>query len=361
MDITPLNQWLPFKDYVVIAGPCSAESEEQVLKTAHSLKKIEKVKLFRAGIWKPRTRPNTFEGVGVRGLKWLQKVKKETGLKTCTEVANPFHIQAALDHDIDVLWIGARTTVNPFLVQEMADYLKGKDIPIMIKNPINADLSLWIGAIERFYNAGVKKIVGIHRGFSTARPSPYRNDPLWKIPIEIRQKIPKLSLICDPSHIAGSRDKIQEVSQKAFDLAMDGLMIESHPNPDKALSDQKQQIVPSNLLELLQQLKLKQEFCQDSAFSSNLEFLRSKIDAVDKDVLELLKTRMGIVKEIGVEKSKKNITALQKSRLDQLITERVIWGKSLDLSNDFIDEVFQVIHAASVKSQTDLMDKKTPK
>ncbi|MEE2745031.1 MAG: chorismate mutase [Bdellovibrionota bacterium] len=359
MNITPLQNWLPFKDYFVIAGPCSAESEEQVLSTAHSLKKIDKVKLFRAGIWKPRTRPNTFEGVGKRGLKWLQRVKQETGLKTCTEVASPSHIKDALDHEVDVLWIGARTTVNPFLVQEMANYLKGKDIPVMIKNPINADLSLWIGAIERFYNAGINKIIGIHRGFSTSRPSPYRNEPLWKIPVEIRQKISTLPIVCDPSHIAGTRNKIQELAQKAFDLAMDGLMIETHPNPDEALSDKQQQVTPMQLSEIIRSLKLKQEFSKDRTFGDQLTTLRSKIDAVDKEIIELLKVRMNIVKDIGHEKSKKNITALQKNRLNHLISERVLWGQSLNLSHEYIDEVFQVIHSASVKKQTDLMNHKT--
>ena len=359
MNITPLQNWLPFKDYFVIAGPCSAETEEQVLNTAHSLKKIDKVKLYRAGIWKPRTRPNTFEGVGKKGLKWLQRVKQETGLKTCTEVASPSHIKDALDHGIDVLWIGARTTVNPFLVQEMANYLKGKDIPIMIKNPINADLSLWIGAIERFYNAGIHKIIGIHRGFCTSRPSPYRNEPLWKIPVEIRQKISTLPIVCDPSHIAGARNKIQELAQKAFDLAMDGLMIETHPSPDEALSDKQQQVTPMQLSEIIRSLKLKQEFSKDRTFGDQLTTLRSKIDAVDKEIIELLKVRMNIVKDIGHEKSKKNITALQKNRLNQLISERVLWGQSLNLSHDYIDEVFQVIHSASVKKQTDLMNHKT--
>ncbi|MBG08791.1 MAG: 3-deoxy-7-phosphoheptulonate synthase [Halobacteriovoraceae bacterium] len=356
MKITPINQWLPFKDYLVIAGPCSAETESQVLSTAHSVKKIDRVKIFRAGVWKPRTRPNTFEGIGLKGLKWLQKVKKETGLLTCTEVANPEHIKACIDHDIDILWVGARTTVNPFLIQNIADSLEGKDIPVMIKNPINADISLWVGAIERFLNKGITKLVGIHRGFSTARPSPYRNEPCWKIPIEIRQKVPGLPLICDPSHIAGSREKIFEVSQKAFDIAMEGLMIETHPDPDKALSDRKQQVTPNQLEEILKGLQHRKEFCSDELFDDKLSSLRSKIDALDKELLDILKVRMNIVHEIGQEKIKKNIAALQKNRLDQLIDQRVIWGNKLNLPEDYVDEVFQIIHAASVKTQTQLME-----
>ena len=356
MKITPLNQWLPFKDYLVIAGPCSAETEAQVLSTAQSVKEIDKVKVFRAGIWKPRTRPNTFEGIGVKGLKWLERVKKETGLLTCTEVANPEHIKACLDHGVDILWIGARTTVNPFLVQNIADYLEGKDIPVMVKNPINADISLWVGAIERFLNKGITKLVGIHRGFSTARPSQYRNEPCWKIPIEIRQKVPGLPLICDPSHIAGDRNKIMEVSQKAFDIAMEGLMIETHPDPDKALSDRKQQVTPNYLEEILRMLQYRKEFCSDQLFSDKLSSLRSKIDALDKELLDILKVRMSIVHDIGQEKIKKNIAALQKSRLDQLIHQRVLWGNELNLPKDYVDEVFQIIHAASVKKQTQLME-----
>ena len=356
MKITPINQWLPFNDYLVIAGPCSAETEAQVLSTAHEVNKIDKVKVFRAGIWKPRTRPNTFEGIGVNGLKWLQKVKKETGLLTCTEVASPDHIKACLDHDVDILWIGARTTVNPFLIQNIADSLEGKDIPIMIKNPINADISLWIGAIERFLNKGITKLVGIHRGFSTARPSPYRNEPCWKIPIEIRQKVPGLPLICDPSHITGDRNKIFEVSQKAFDIAMEGLMIETHPDPDNALSDRKQQVTPSQLSELLQMLQYRTEFSSDQNFGDKLNTLRSKIDALDKELIDILKVRMNIVHDIGQEKIKKNIAALQKSRLDQLIDQRVLWGNELNLPQEYIDEVFQIIHAASVKTQTQLME-----
>lgn len=356
MKITPLNQWLPFNDYLVIAGPCSAETEAQVLSTAHSVKEIGKVKVFRAGIWKPRTRPNTFEGIGVQGLKWLERVKKETGLLTCTEVANPEHIKACLDHGVDILWIGARTTVNPFLIQNIADYLEGKDIPVMVKNPINADISLWVGAIERFLNKGITKLVGIHRGFSTARPSQYRNEPCWKIPIEIRQKVPGLPLICDPSHISGDRNKIMEVSQKAFDIAMEGLMIETHPDPDKALSDRKQQVTPNYLEEILQTLQYRKEFCSDQLFSDKLSSLRSKIDALDKELLDILKVRMSIVHDIGQEKIKKNIAALQKSRLDQLIHQRVLWGNELNLPKDYVDEVFQIIHAASVKKQTQLME-----
>ena len=356
MKITPISQWLPFNDYLVIAGPCSAENEMQVLSTAHSVKKIDKVKVFRAGIWKPRTRPNTFEGIGKKGLKWLQKVKKETGLLTCTEVANPDHIKACLDHDIDILWVGARTTVNPFLIQNIADSLEGKDIPVMIKNPINADLALWVGAIERFLNKGITKLVGIHRGFSTARPSQYRNEPYWKIPIEIRQKVPGLPLICDPSHITGDRSKILEVGQKAFDMAMEGLMIETHPNPDNALSDRKQQVTPNQLDELLKMLQCRKEFTNDQCFGDRLSSLRSKIDALDKELLDILKVRMNIVHDIGQEKIKKNIAALQKSRLDQLIDQRVLWGNEINLPEDYVDEIFQIIHAASVKTQTQLME-----
>lgn len=281
MKIESLNAWLPNKkpgSPLVIAGPCSAESLDQMLRTAHALKEISEVSVFRAGIWKPRTRPNNFEGLGEIALPWLAEVKKQTGLKVTTEVATAKHVELCLKAGVDILWIGARTTANPFSVQEIADALKGVDIPVMVKNPINADLQLWIGALERFNLAGITKLMAIHRGFSVGEKLEFRNDPLWRIPMELKVKFPELPLLCDPSHITGKRDLIQTVCQKAMDLDMNGLIIETHPDPEKAWSDASQQVTPEKLSEIISSLSLKKENSQDKSYTNQLNDLRDQID-----------------------------------------------------------------------------------
>ncbi|MBC7537790.1 MAG: bifunctional 3-deoxy-7-phosphoheptulonate synthase/chorismate mutase type II [Bacteriovorax sp.] len=360
MKIDSISSWLPnfnSSEPLVIAGPCSAESIEQMLTTAHAFKNIPAVKIFRSGIWKPRTRPNNFEGLGEIALPWLAEVKKQTGLLTTTEVATAKHVELCLKHGVDILWIGARTTANPFSVQEIADALKGVDIPVMIKNPINADLQLWIGAIERINNAGINKIIAIHRGFSVADKLEFRNDPLWRIPMELKVKFPELPLICDPSHITGDRELIQKVCQKAMDLNMDGLIIETHPTPDTAWSDAAQQVTPDRLKTILSQLSLKTEYCSDADFGAQLNVLRNQIDRLDNELLHTLKLRKDVVEKIAKAKIEQKITALQRNRFDQLMKERMDAGKSLGLDELFIKEIFDAIHDQSVKLQTDLFER----
>lgn len=360
MKIDELSSWLPNlkkNEPLVIAGPCSAESLDQVLTTAHALKNIPAVKIFRAGIWKPRTRPNNFEGLGEIALPWLLEVKKQTGLLTTTEVATAKHVELCLKNGVDILWIGARTTANPFSVQEIADALKGVNIPVMIKNPINADLQLWIGAIERINSAGITKLMAIHRGFSVGNKLEFRNDPLWKIPMELKVKLPNLPLICDPSHITGERELIQKVCQKAIDLDMNGLIIETHPDPEKAWSDAAQQITPEKLKTILSELALKTEYSSDADFGAELSNLRAQIDRLDNELLHTLKMRSDVVEKIANAKIKQNITALQRSRFDSLMKERLDSGKKLGLEESFIKEIFDSIHEQSVKLQTDLFER----
>lgn len=361
MKIDLISSWLPnYTDNgepLVIAGPCSAESLEQMLETAHALKEIPAVKIFRAGIWKPRTRPNNFEGLGEIALPWLSEVKKQTGLLTTTEVATAKHVELCLKHGVDILWIGARTTANPFSVQEIADSLKGVDIPVMIKNPINADLQLWIGAIERINSAGITKLMAIHRGFSVAHKLEFRNDPLWRIPMELKVKFPTLPLICDPSHITGERELIQKVCQKAIDLGVNGLIIETHPRPDSAWSDAAQQVTPQKLKSILEQLSLKTENSSDADFGVQLNSLRAQIDRLDNELLHTLKLRSDVVEKIANAKAKEKITALQRNRFDQLMKERMDAGKALGLEELFVKEIFDAIHDQSVKVQTDIFEK----
>ncbi len=357
MNFLPLSKWIPnLEKPLVIAGPCSAESEEQVLQTALKLKEIEDVKIFRSGIWKPRTRPNSFEGMGEKALPWMQKAKKETGLLTSVEVATSKHVELALKYNIDILWIGARTSANPFAVQEIADAIKGTNIPVMVKNPINADLALWIGAIERIAGAGINKIAAIHRGFSTYEQTRYRNRPLWRIPIALKNELPGIPVICDPSHIAGRRDLISELSQKAMDVDMDGLMIETHIDPDKAMSDAKQQVTPKSLHEILKGLKLRTEFSSSKTFESELENLRQKIDSVDKELLEFLSIRMGIVDKIGEAKRDNNVTPFQIHRMNDMLQKRLDAAKQLNLPVQYIRELYDIIHSESVKRQTSIMN-----
>lgn len=361
MKIDPLSSWIPGftegNSPLVIAGPCSAESLEQVLSTARALKEIPAVKIFRAGIWKPRTRPNNFEGLGEIALPWLTEVKQQTGLLTTTEVATAKHVELCLKHGIDVLWIGARTTANPFSVQEIADALKGVDIPVMIKNPINADLQLWIGALERIGHAGITKLVAIHRGFSVADKLEFRNDPLWRIPMELKVKFPELPLLCDPSHITGERELVQKVCQKAMDLDMNGLIVETHPDPSKAWSDAAQQVTPEKLKTILSKLSLKTESSSDVDYSIELNNLRAQIDRLDNELLHTLQLRRNVVEKIAHAKIKQNTTALQLKRFEALMNERIEAGKKLGLDENFIKEIFDSIHEQSVKQQSDLFEK----
>jgi chorismate mutase len=359
MKIDALHTWLPISNNapLVIAGPCSAESQEQVLATAHALKKIEAVKIFRAGIWKPRTRPNNFEGLGEIALPWLKQVKEETNLLVATEVATAKHVELCLKNGVDILWVGARTTANPFSVQEIADALKGVNIPVMVKNPINADIQLWIGALERLSLAGITKLIAIHRGFSMAEKLEFRNDPLWRIPMDLKVKFPELPLICDPSHITGKRELILQVCQKAMDLSMDGLIIETHPDPDKAWSDASQQVTPAKLAEIIESLSLKKEISNDSSYTNLLFDLRNQIDRLDNELLHTLKLRKDVVEKIAKAKIDQNITALQRGRFEELMKERVSNGEKLGLATDFIQEIFAAIHEQSVQVQTDLFEK----
>jgi chorismate mutase len=362
MNIKPLNKWISgLTRPLVIAGPCSAETKDQVLKTAHAVKDIPGVRIFRSGIWKPRTRPNCFEGVGEEGLSWVKQVKEETGLLTTVEVANARHTELALKAGIDILWIGARTTVNPFSVQEIADAIKGTNIPVMIKNPINADLSLWIGAIERIHGAGIDKLVAIHRGFSTADKTHYRNLPIWKIPMELKRNLPDLPIICDPSHITGNRHNVERVCQKALDIDMDGFMVETHPTPDEAWSDAAQQVTPEMLSKIVENISVKTEFSPDYCFENDLAELRSIIDRIDLEILESLKTRFDIVEKIGSLKIKNNITALQIHRMDEMLRKRMEQADKVGLRSDFAKEFYNVIHEESVKKQTEMMLKSNDK
>lgn len=352
-----LHTWLDsFKltHPLVIAGPCSAETEEQVLKIAHELKGSD-VSIFRAGIWKPRTRPGGFEGVGEIGLKWLQKAKAETGLLLAVEVANAAHVKLALEHDIDVLWIGARTTVNPFAVQEIADALQNTDKIVLLKNPVNPDLSLWLGGLERLYNAGIKKLGVIHRGFSTYEKSKYRNNPEWQIAIDLQNRFPDLPLLCDPSHITGKRDMILEVSQQALDLNYDGLIIETHIDPDHAWSDAAQQVTPDALKRIFVDLRVRKATDEADDFNIRMTKLRTQIDDIDVKLLEILGKRMKIAEKIGALKKEKNVSILQSSRWHEILGKMVLEGEEKGLSEEFILKLFKAIHQESISHQEKVM------
>ena len=358
MKITPLNTWLPITaEPLLIAGPCGAESLEQLIATAKGLKDLNKVSLFRAGVWKPRTRPNTFEGKGEEALKWLNEIKKEFGFKITVEVANAQHTELALKYGIDVLWIGARTTVNPFSVQEIADVLKGTDIPVMVKNPIHADLQLWIGALERVNNSGITKLAAIHRGFYVYGKTKYRNKPMWQLPIELRTLFPELPIICDPSHISGNKELIPSVAQKALNLGMNGLMIESHFNPTIALSDAEQQLTPNELGELISKLILRKPVCNDNAVIDKLAELRNIIDEVDEELINVLKKRTQIIEEIGLYKKEHNITIFQLERWQELLRTRIQLAQKLGLSPNHVEKICQLLHEESIRIQNALMNK----
>ena len=354
-----LGTWLDdFKlDHpLVIAGPCSAETEEQVLKIAHELKNSD-VSIFRAGIWKPRTRPGGFEGVGEIGLKWLQKAKTETGLLMATEVATAAHVKLAIEHDIDVLWIGARTTVNPFAVQEIADALQGTDKIVLLKNPVNPDLSLWLGGLERLYNANIKKLGVIHRGFSTYEKTKYRNNPEWQIAIDLQNRFPDLPLICDPSHITGRRDMIQEVSQQALDLNYDGLIIETHIDPDNAWSDAAQQITPPTLKQLFIDLKMRKPTDENTEWNKALAMQRAYIDELDSKLIDFLGKRMLVAEKIGQLKKEKNVAILQNKRWNEILGKMILEGSEKGLSEEFILKIFKAIHQESISHQEKIVNK----
>ncbi|MDR1925621.1 MAG: bifunctional 3-deoxy-7-phosphoheptulonate synthase/chorismate mutase type II [Planctomycetaceae bacterium] len=336
---------------LMIAGPCSAETEEQVVSTAVELASVG-VRIFRAGIWKPRTKPGGFEGIGSEGLGWLKRVKRETGMYTTIEVATRNHVFDALKAGIDILWMGARTVVNPFAVQEIADSLSGMDVPVLIKNPVNPDLELWIGAIERIYRAGIRRIGAVHRGFSSYENKGYRNTPHWQIPIELRRRIPNLPILCDPSHIAGNRELIHSLAQQAMDLKFDGLLIEVHCSPDKAWSDAKQQITPKQLKQLLDTLIIR----DTDHPSEDLADLRNKIDGIDDQLLSLLASRMQVAEEIGRYKKANNMPVLQTTRYGQIIEQKSEMAKSMKLNPDFIKEIMKQIHEESVRRQMDIMN-----
>ncbi|MEE2744889.1 MAG: chorismate mutase [Bdellovibrionota bacterium] len=345
---------------IIIAGPCSAESKEQMVTTGKNIEKIKEVSFFRAGIWKPRTRPNLFEGVGEKGLKWLQEVGNTTRLKTTTEVAKTTHVEKCLEYNIDALWIGARTTVSPFSVQEIAESLKGTGKTVLVKNPVNEDLSLWMGALERLDKAGVKNLIAIHRGFTAPPGGAYRNNPLWHIPLELKERCPNLPIICDPSHMLGKREGLQELSQEAIDLGFEGLMIETHPNPKKALSDSKQQITPQELKTLLDNL------CFDSIKSKDkgslpehevsLKALRNLIGPLDQELLEVLQKRMKVVKQIALLKKVSKVEPFQKKRMEELIENLEICGQKRGLDKKYIRNLYKIIHNESVNRQTEIIN-----
>ena len=340
---------------LVIAGPCSAETEGQVLKIAHELKDTD-VTVYRAGIWKPRTRPGMFEGVGAIGLGWLKKVKEETGLLTATEVANKDHVKLAIENDVDILWIGARSTVSPFIVQEIADALEGTDKIVLVKNPVNPDLSLWLGGVERLYTANIKNLGLIHRGFSTYEKTKFRNIPEWQIAIEVKNRFPDLPMICDPSHIAGRRDLIFDLSQAALDLNFEGLMIETHWDPDTAWSDAKQQVTPPRLVEIMKDLKVRKKTTEEEAYKHELNTLRAQIDVVDQTLLDTLGKRMKVAKEIGNLKLANNVAVLQNKRWNEILGKMILEGQERELSEEFILRVFKAIHQESINKQEKILN-----
>ena len=354
MEITKDNRkWLDnlgLSHPVVIAGPCSAETEEQVLKTAHALKDTD-TNIFRAGIWKPRTRPGGFEGVGEKGLPWLQRVREETGFKITTEVGNADHVEKALKHDVDILWIGARTTVNPFVVQEIADALKGVDKPVLVKNPVNPDLALWLGGVERIKSAGISQLGVIHRGFSSYKSLNYRNKPKWHIAIELKKEFPDLPLILDPSHICGRRDTILDVSQTALDLNYDGFMIETHIDPDNAWSDASQQVTPTRLKQIIEDLVIRKQSSSEETFQQKLNIYRKDLDILDSNLIGLLKNRMDISGQIGTLKRTENVAILQSSRWEEILTSMIAEADKKGLNKEFITEIFKAIHVESIKTQ----------
>lgn len=360
LQLESISTWLPSGGKpVVISGPCSAETESQTIATAKQLAATGKVNALRAGIWKPRTRPGQYEGAGEEGLKWLIQAGKETGLPVTTEVANAAHVEACLKAGVNILWIGARTTVNPFSVQEVADSLKGVDIPVMVKNPINPDVELWLGAFERLNKAGITKMAAIHRGFSSYEKGPFRNAPMWELAIELKTRIPHLDMICDPSHISGNRELISLISQKALDLDMSGLMIESHINPDAAWSDAKQQVTPAVLGTIIENLVARKPSTDNKSFKDTLSVLREQIDQLDDEIMQKLAKRMGISEKIGQYKKDNNVTILQVNRWEEIIATRLAMSLAMGLTEEFTKDMLKLIHNESIQIQTKVMNKES--
>ncbi|RPH02131.1 MAG: 3-deoxy-7-phosphoheptulonate synthase [Amoebophilaceae bacterium TMED152] len=358
LNIDPINTWIKNNsDPLIISGPCSAETYDQLRETCKQLKS-HGINLMRAGVWKPRTRPGTFEGNGEDALKWIADIKEELDIQFTVEVANTSHIELALKYGIDILWIGARTTVNPFSVQEIADAIKGTDTPVLIKNPINPDLSLWMGALERINTAGITKMGAIHRGFSMTGNSKYRYVPMWKIAIDLKSNIPNLPVICDPSHICGNRDMIFETSQKALDLGYDGLIIESHIDPDNAWSDAKQQVTPEVLSKIKSDLKVKTKKEDDKSYKHLLDEIREGIDDVDKEIVDIISKRIELVKKIGEFKKEQDLTTFQVDRWNEVFKSRMDWAKEKGLEKDFIEDLYKVIHLGSINVQNKIINKK---
>ena len=356
LQLEPITSWLKADRPVIISGPCSAETEDQMVATAKQIAATGKVHALRAGIWKPRTRPGQYEGAGEEGLKWLMRAKAETGLPVTTEVANGVHVEACLKAGVDILWVGACTTVNPFSVQEVADALKGVDIPVMVKNPINPDVELWLGALERLNKAGITKMAAIHRGFSSFEKGPFRNAPMWDLAIELKTRVPELDMICDPSHIAGARDLIALISQKALDLDMAGLMIESHINPDAAWSDAKQQVTPAILGRIIDELVPRTQTTDNKKFKDTLSILREQIDHLDDEIMQKLAARMKISEKIGQYKKENNVTILQVNRWEEIIQTRIALCKAMGLNEEFTKELLKLIHNESIQLQTKVMN-----
>ncbi|MBC8051948.1 MAG: bifunctional 3-deoxy-7-phosphoheptulonate synthase/chorismate mutase type II [Sphingobacteriaceae bacterium] len=357
LNIEPLSNWLtPKNQPLIIGGPCSAETEEQLLATAHLLAKTGKISVLRAGIWKPRTRPGEFEGIGSIGLEWLNRAKAETGLPITVEVANAKHVEEALKAKVDILWVGARSTVNPFTVQEIADALKGVDVPVMVKNPVNPDLQLWIGALERINQAGITKLAAISRGFSSFEKSAFRNEPMWELTIQLMTMCPELPVICDPSHICGNRDLIPYISQKALDLEMDGLMIESHIDPSVAWTDAKQQLTPAALSDLIDNLTIRTPEPKSAEVSDKLAELRKQIDKLDDQIIQKMSERMAVVDKIGEYKRDNDITILQLNRWEEVIEKRASFAKALKLDEAFTTKMLELIHNESIRKQTEIMN-----
>ncbi len=352
LNLQPLQLTDEDKRPLIIAGPCSAETEEQVMETARQLAN-NGVKIFRAGVWKPRTKPGGFEGKGMVALPWMKHVKEETGMLTATEVATPKHVEAAIEFGVDILWVGARTCANPFAMQELADSLKGVDVPVLVKNPVNPDLELWIGALERINGAGIKRLGAIHRGFSSYDKKIYRNLPMWQIPIELNRRIPNLPIICDPSHIGGSRDLVAPLCQQAMDLGMDGLMIESHCNPDCAWSDAKQQVTPDVLDYILNLLVIRSEM----QTTESITLLRKQIDEIDNGLIDLLAKRMRISREIGQYKKEHGMTIVQTSRYSEILDKRSAQGSLCGVAPECVRGIFELIHEESVAQQVAVINK----
>jgi len=357
LNIQPLDSWINIKNEpLIISGPCSAETEDQLLSTAHLLAATGKVSILRAGIWKPRTRPGEFEGIGSIGLEWLKRAKEETGLPTAVEVANAKHVEEALAAGVDILWIGARSTVNPFTVQEIADALQGVDIPVLVKNPVNPDLQLWVGALERINKAGITKLGAIHRGFSSFEKSAFRNEPMWELAIQLKTLCPELPIINDPSHICGNRELIPYIAQKALDLDMQGLMIESHLDPSIAWTDAKQQVTPAALSEMVSKFTLRQPESKNEEFTDKLADLRRDIDKIDDLVIQKLAERMAITQKIGEFKRDNQVTILQVNRWDEIMKKRTAFAKALKLDVNFTEKFLELVHGESIRKQTEIMN-----